>query len=322
MGSMSPAASPLVDLLRSGSPLCLVRVARREGLGSVATGELRVVTSGAAAGTLLGGVLDRAAAELAARVLAGEPGARADVVLGEPEAVAAGLACAGSVGLLAHALPADAAALLADALAGARAVAVASDGARTLVVTAAGRAGDLADGSLDDAVAAGLRSPASTSAVLGEVLLDVVVPVPHLLVVGAGALGDALHAQAAVLGWTSATTTEVAGTERAVAALGPADAVVLLDHGAAFDAALLACARGAAFAGALGSRHTQAARRERLLALGATEADLAAVHGPVGLDLGARTPAETAVSVVAQVIAERAGRRPAPLAEASGRIRA
>ncbi|GAB2915424.1 hypothetical protein GCM10027047_11690 [Rhodococcus aerolatus] len=319
---MSPDPTPLVDLLRSGAPVALVRVARREGLGSVVTGELRAVTPDAAAGALLGGAVDADVAVLAARVLGGEPSARAHVPLGERDAVAAGLACAGSVDLLAHEVSAEQAGLLADALAGARAAAVASDGARSLVLTAAGRAGDLTDAEVDAAAAAGLRAPASSTALLGDVLLDVVVPVPHLLVVGAGALGDALHAQAAVLGWTAETTTGVAETERAVAALGPADALVLLDHGTGFDAALLACARGPAFAGALGSRHTQAARRERLLALGADEAELAAVHGPVGLDLGARTPAETAVSVVAQVIAERAGRRPAPLAEASGRIRA
>ena len=78
--------------------------------------------------------------------------------------------------------------------------------------------------------------------------------------------------------------------------------------------------RGRGFVGALGSRHTQAARRERLLAAGLADADLAALHGPVGLDLGARTPAETAVSVVAQVIATRAGRSAVPLATSPGRI--
>ena len=78
--------------------------------------------------------------------------------------------------------------------------------------------------------------------------------------------------------------------------------------------------RGRGFLGALGSRHTQAARRERLLAAGLTADDLAALHGPVGLDLGARTPAETAVSIVAQVVALRAGRTGVALGATEGRI--
>jgi xanthine dehydrogenase accessory factor len=78
--------------------------------------------------------------------------------------------------------------------------------------------------------------------------------------------------------------------------------------------------RGRGFLGALGSRRTQAARRERLLAAGVTEDELARVHGPVGLDLGARTPAETAVSVVAEVLATRSGRDPSALGRARGQI--
>ena len=78
--------------------------------------------------------------------------------------------------------------------------------------------------------------------------------------------------------------------------------------------------RGRGFLGALGSRHTQSARWERLLAAGLTEAELGALRGPVGLDLGARTPAETAVSIVAQVVAARSGRSGVPLTASEHRI--
>ena len=64
----------------------------------------------------------------------------------------------------------------------------------------------------------------------------------------------------------------------------------------------------------------RARRRERLLAAGLTEAELAHLHGPVGLDLGAGTAAETAVSVVAEVIAARSGRAGTPLGGTAGRI--
>ena len=154
-----------------------------------------------------------------------------------------------------------------------------------------------------------------------DLLLDLWVPVPSVLVVGAGAIADALIAQAALLGWTARRVTTLDEALAAVAGFSDADVLVLLDHDPAFDAVLAEGLRhGRGFLGALGSRHTQAARRERLLATGLSDDDLAALHGPVGLDLGARTPAETAVSIVAQVIAHRAGRSAAALAASEGRI--
>ncbi len=154
-----------------------------------------------------------------------------------------------------------------------------------------------------------------------ELLLDLWVPVPSVLVVGSGAIGEALVAQAELLGWGARRESEPVATAAAVAEFTDSDVLVLLDHAPAFDAALIAgLRRGRGFIGALGSRHTQAARRERLLAAGLAEIELARLHGPVGLDLGARTPAETAVSIVAQVVAARSGRAGAALAASGNRI--
>jgi xanthine dehydrogenase accessory factor len=81
------------------------------------------------------------------------------------------------------------------------------------------------------------------------------------------------------------------------------------------DPALAAALRSEAFyIGSLGSKKTQAARRERLRAMGFSEADLARIHGPVGLPIGARSPGEIAVSILSQLVgALRApqGRTPA-----------
>ncbi len=86
-------------------------------------------------------------------------------------------------------------------------------------------------------------------------------------------------------------------------------AVVLLTHDPKIDdPALLAVLPTQAFyVGALGSTRTHAKRLERLAAAGVGEADRARIHGPAGLSIGARTPAEIAVSVLAQVTAELRG---------------
>jgi xanthine dehydrogenase accessory factor len=87
--------------------------------------------------------------------------------------------------------------------------------------------------------------------------------------------------------------------------------------------ALLAALRSPAFyVGALGSRRAQTARRERLLEAGLEESELERLSGPSGLDLGASTPAETALSIMAEAVAIRAGRSGGRLAESTGRIHA
>ncbi len=86
--------------------------------------------------------------------------------------------------------------------------------------------------------------------------------------------------------------------------LGRRSAVIALSHDPKIDdPALAAALRSDAFyLGALGSRKTQAARRERLAAMGFSGADLARIHGPVGLDLGAVSPAEIAVSILSELV--------------------
>jgi xanthine dehydrogenase accessory factor len=104
--------------------------------------------------------------------------------------------------------------------------------------------------------------------------------------------------------------------------LGPSDAVLVFTHDAKFDEpALIAALQSAVgYIGALGSRRTQGDREERLRAKGVTEDELARINAPCGLDLGARTPAETAVAVLGEILALRAGKRGGRLTDASGPI--
>lgn len=89
--------------------------------------------------------------------------------------------------------------------------------------------------------------------------------------------------------------------------LGPRDAVLVFTHDSKFDEPALtsALATGAGYIGALGSRTTTADRERRLRDAGVSEGDLARVHAPCGLDIGSRTAEETAISVLAEIIAVR-----------------
>jgi xanthine dehydrogenase accessory factor len=119
-----------------------------------------------------------------------------------------------------------------------------------------------------------------------------------------------------VVGWPEETLAEIAPDH--------ATAIVVLTHEDRFDIPALkaALASDAYYVGALGSRRNQERRRERLLDEGVAEADIDRIAGPSGLDLGAITPAETAVSILAEILAVRAGREGGRLKTAKGRIHA
>ena len=98
--------------------------------------------------------------------------------------------------------------------------------------------------------------------------------------------------------------------------------IVVLSHDPKFDMPALRCAlRSAApYIGLLGSRRAQHARRTALRAEGFDDAALARIHGPVGLDIGGTNEGETAVSILAEIIAQRSGRHGTPLVAELGAI--
>jgi xanthine dehydrogenase accessory factor len=110
-----------------------------------------------------------------------------------------------------------------------------------------------------------------------------------------------------IVGWLDEVADEIG--------LGPNDAVAVLSHDVKFDepAIVEALRRGCRYVGAVGSRKTQADRRARLLEAGVSEADLARLRGPVGLDLGGRASAETALAILAEIVAERYGGSGVPM---------
>jgi xanthine dehydrogenase accessory factor len=118
-----------------------------------------------------------------------------------------------------------------------------------------------------------------------------------------------------VVGWPDEVADEIG--------LGPNDAVAVLSHDVKFDepAIIEALHRGCRYVGAVGSRKTQADRRARLKAAGVSDAELHRLHGPIGLDLGGRAPAEMALAIVAEVVAERYGGSGAPMFERAATVR-
>jgi len=175
------------------------------------------------------------------------------------------------------------------------------------------------------------------------IFADVSVPPPRLFVYGAIDTAEALCAAAKLLGWRtivadarprfataeripSADELLVLWPDEALAHVVPdaATAVVVLTHDDKFDLPLVhgALATEAFYLGWLGSRRNQERRRGLLLEEGVTDEDLERVSGPAGLDLGAASPEEMAVSILGEILAVRAGRSGGLLRETSTRIHA
>ncbi|MGH2742540.1 MAG: XdhC family protein [Thermoleophilaceae bacterium] len=175
-----------------------------------------------------------------------------------------------------------------------------------------------------------------------SLFVDVTGPAPRLVIFGAVDYAAALCRLARAAGWRPfvcdprsqfATSQRFPDAEEvlaewpepAFARLGGIDRatyIAVLTHDPKLDDAALEIAlrSEAPYVGAMGSRRAQAQRRERLLAAGLEEELLARIAAPIGLDLGALTPEETALSIMAEVVAVRNGREGGRLSAAAGRI--
>jgi xanthine dehydrogenase accessory factor len=178
----------------------------------------------------------------------------------------------------------------------------------------------------------------------GDVLLfvDVVFPAPRLVIFGAIDFAAQLCTLARVTGWVpyvsdprgffarkdrfpDAEEVFVGWPDKTFEALGGIDramSIAVLTHDPKLDDAALEIAlrSPAAYVGAMGSHRAQVKRRERLLAKGLTEEDLERLAAPIGLDLGALTAEETALSIMGEIVALRRGREGGRLAHARRRI--
>jgi xanthine dehydrogenase accessory factor len=221
-------------------------------------------------------------------------------------------------------------------------------GSKLLVRADGARSGTLGDDALDTAAAVHaeelmwVERSERRQAGSRTVFVDVTFPPPRLILFGAVDFAAALCTLARATGWRAyvvdprarfaqparfpdAVEVVAAWPDEAFARLGGIDratAIAVLTHDPKLDDAALhiALRSQAGYIGAMGSRRAQASRRERLLAAGVDEAELARIAAPIGLDLGGLTAEETALSIMAEVVAVRNGHEGGRLAHARGRI--
>jgi xanthine dehydrogenase accessory factor len=287
--------------------------------------KLVVSERGELAGSVSGGCVESDVALAAQEVLAGGPPRLLTYGITDEMAFGIGLPCGGEIDVFVEELPAD------------------EREEVTLTVVAGHGVGErIHDPELERE--ARLRGRSHVLRV-GErtVFADVVAPPPRLFVYGAVDTAEALCRAAKLLGWRTVVADARASfltreripsadellplwPEEALAQVRPdADtAVVVLTHDDKFDLPLLAgvLRSDAFYVGALGSRRNQERRRGLLLEQGLSEEELDRIAGPCGLDVGAETPAETALSMLGEILAVRAGRGGGRLKESRERIHA
>ena len=308
---------------------------------------LAVSGAGEVAGSVTGGCVEPAVIREATEVLNGQPGRIYRYGLTDDEGFDVGLSCGGSIAVAVYALD--------PALVPAVAQAIADDSSLAIAVRLGEeRFGEQrlipghADGGDPVEVAAlsllGVGESGIVETTDGELFfVESYVPRPDMYIFGASDHVTSLVTMGKFLGYRVTVVDArriFANQERfpeadevvvqwpneflETAPISRRTAIVILTHDPKFDIPILefALKSPVGYLGAMGSRRTHEKRKANLREIGVTDDQMERIHAPLGLDLGARTPEETAVSILAQIIALRTGRSGGHLDEASGRIHA
>lgn len=316
---------------------------------------MAVTADGGVIGSVSGGCVEEAALRDCRALLVDGAARVRRFGFGDAAAAHAGLACGGELDVLVHPADADVLGELAEAAAGrAAVVAFVTAGPAALIgraITPATVGALPVPGIPASAIRAALegrRERGVSGPVVVEcgdaslrLFVDVAAPQRRMVIGGATETAVALTAAAAAAGYRvtvcdvrgeflssarfpGAAEVVVGRPHEVVRAAGltERDAVCVLGHDEDLDPLALAAALdgGAGFVGAIGSRATARSRRERLVDLGVDGTAIARLRMPIGLDIGARTPAELAVAVLAEVLAVRNGLDAAPLRTGAGPV--
>ncbi len=349
----------MIDLLpqikawqAAGEEVALATVIRVIGSAPRPVGAKMIVSSGGRmAGSVSGGCVETTVYEEMMDVLAGGPPRILHFGITEDMIWDVGLACGGTIDLFVQRLDPALVAALEDAVEQGKAVALATvvDGetaGESALVTPTG----VIEGSGSERMAAAAMETLATGAGIGtlhalapglELFIEPFLPPPVLVIIGGVHIAIPLTRFAKELGFrviVADPRAKFANRERfpeadevliewpdeALAHLEVGDStyIVLLTHDPKLDEPTLAAAlkTEARYIGAIGSRKTHAERFERLARWGVTPEQLRRVYAPIGLDLGGRTPEETALSIIAEVVAIRNGRSGCSLRDGSNPI--
>lgn len=317
---MLELAADLLPRLRAGERIAVVtvtRVSRSAPRGAGAS--MAITAAGEVIGSISGGCVEEDAVMLGLRALSTGSGLTARFGFSDADAHAAGLACGGAIEVVAYPVSIE------DAVAVEALEAVLADEAVAVGLI-------LASGAMGRIVPISAEGPDDGILTLSHA------PRPRLVILGAGDYAAALCRVAAASGfsvtvcdgWGLLVTAERfpdadelvteqpheylrTGADR----LDPRTAICVLTHDERSDVPALREALGlpVGFVGALGARRTVARRGQLLREQGVTEQQLARLHSPLGLDLGAETPEETAISIVAEIVAARRHGSGRPLRE-------
>src|SRR5919204_6532590 len=287
---------------------------------------LAVSSSGEMAGSVSGGCVESDVYLRAEEVIAGGAPQLVPYGISDDDAFDVGLPCGGEIEVFVQMLDADELERVSGAIERGDRLSV------TTTISGPG-AGEKAYGP-GEAHSTAARADATT-------FVEHYAPPPVLMIFGAVDTGQALARMAKQVGFRTivsdarpkfATRERLPDADEIVVGwpaaayerheLDEATYVVVLTHDPRFDEPALgpALRSAAPYIGALGSRRAQETRRQRLLNAGYSEDEIGRIHGPLGLDIGAVTPSETAVSILAEILAVRSGREGGPLSAKSGRI--
>lgn len=355
---MKDVLAELIAQLEAGAVVALARVVEVSGAAPREAGAAMIVTDeGEVIGSLSGGCVEAAVVETAREVW--ETGTCVSERFGIDDGIAPGLTCGGEVEIVTEYVGAERLPLLRALRQGIDAgepLALVSTlaGAPEWALVRLGEPSPwpLIGGDIAALVRAGRSALAGADrcepdqSALPRVFVQAFAAPPRMILAGANAFVRALSRTGSQLGYrvTVVDAREVFATAaqfphahevviawphrylRAEAEAGRIDGrtvVCVLTHDPKFDVPMLAAALTAvpvAFVGALGSRRTHAERMERLREEGITDDQLRRLHSPLGLDLNARTPEETAISIAAQIIAETSGGSGRALGDTDGPI--
>lgn len=350
MQDILPTVLAWLDAGRSVAVATLVAVERS---GPRAPGAAMAVNdAGEVAGSVSGGCVEGALFDAAQPVLTIGAPQRLTFGIADDQAFEVGLTCGGTVHLFIDRAQASVYRKLAQQIADQQAAALVTvldgprAGARLLVAADAVHGGSGAadlDAELTDR--ARQRLPLAQTGVVSvagvEAFIHVFAPPPRMFIFGAVDFAAAMVTMGNFLGYHTilcdarevfatrarfpdAAAVVVDWPDRLLAAsrLTPRDAVVVLTHDEKFDipALKVALASAAGYIGAMGSRRTNARRLAALQAEGIDAAALDRIASPIGLDIGGKSPRETAVAIAAEIIALGHGKSGGRLKESTGRI--